>query len=363
MKILDIVNQINSILPRYTPLFSDILDVSTIVAVGGVATITTATNHNVRSSSLSNLTLANVNSETSIVSASKDGNIVTFVTGEDHDLTFGWEDHDSVSLDGFTDPLWNDSFKLVNVSNRRTFKVQTTNTDPVLNGNEFLLENKVDGINGRFLPTFVDLKTLTILGSFDDGTYEGGTVGSGVRVAGVVNPDNIADYYTKQNLNDYWLFVSMHDAELSKDRHSLSDAEATRATGEDIRMRLLDGFTLSVVKNVTKDISALSALDVCRHDLLLPILKSVFGARFDTGLSSPADFKAVLTGHGVAGFDRAVLMYNYDFEFAMDLTNDDTVEPENTRAFLDIDMTEIINGDDTTDMEIIPIDLDEIPLP
>lgn len=361
MKLLDIVKQLNSILPQYTGLFSNLLSISTIVASGGVATITTSTNHNVKSSSSANLTLANVNSETPISAVSKDGNVVTFTTSIDHDLTFGWTDHDTVPLDGFTDSAWNDSFKLVNVANRREFKVQSTNDIPVLNGNEFLLENRVDGINGRYQPTFVDLKTLTITGTFNDGNYEGGSIGSGVRVAGVINPDEILSYYTRQGLQDFWMFVSMHDAELSKDRHSLSDAEATRATGEDIRMRLLDGFTLSVVTNVTKDISAIQAIDICRHDLLLPILKSVFGARFDTGLSSAPDFKAVLTGHGVGDFNRAVLIYNFDFEFAMDLTNDDTVEPENTRAFRDIDYTEVINGDDTINMTVT-VDLDDEPI-
>lgn len=361
MKLLDVVKQLHSVLPQYTSLFSDVLNVGSIVASGGVATIVTATNHGVKSSPNASLTLANVNSETPIGSVSKDGNTVTFGASADHDLTFGWKDHDTVSLDGFTDSAWNDSFKLLRVPNRRTFVVQSTEALPVLNGNEFLLENKIGGINGRYQPTFVDIKTLTITGAFSDGNYEGGTVGSGVRVGGMINPDDISEYYTSQNLNDFWMFVSMHDAELSKDRHSLSDAEATRATGDDIRMRLLDGFTISIVKNVTKDISAIDAIDVCRDELQLPILKSVFGAKFDTGLSSSADFKAVLTGHGVALYNRAIIIYNYDFEFAMDLTNDDTVEPENTHAFRDIDLTEVINGDDTIDMTVT-VDLDDEPL-
>lgn len=361
MKLLDVVKQLHSVLPRYTSLFSDVLDVGSIVASGGVATIVTNTNHGVKNSANASLTLANVNSETPISSVTKDGNTVTFVTGEDHDLTFGWKEHENVSLDGFTDTDWNDSFKLLMVGNRRTFTVQSTNALPTLNGNEYLLENKITGINGRFQPSFVDLKTLTITGSFNDGTYEGGTIGSGVRVAGVINPDSISAIYTKKGLNEFWMFVSMHDAELSKDRHSLSDANATRATGDDIRMRLLDGFTLSIVKNVSQDISAIDAIDLCRHDLELPILKSVFGARFDTGLSSEADFKAILTGHGVALYNRAILIYNYDFEFAMDLTNDDTVEPENTHAFRDVELTELINGDDTVDMSVT-VDLDDEPL-
>ena len=89
-------------------------------------------------------------------------------------------------------------------------------------------------------------------------------------------------------------------------------------------------------------------------------MKSVFGVKFDTGLSSGPDFKAILTGHGVSRYNRAVIEYTYSFEVAMDLTNDDTVEPENTRAFRDIDFTESIGSDDTTDMTV-NVDLDDEP--
>jgi hypothetical protein len=358
MKLLDIVTQLHLILPKYTDKFSDILAISSISASGGVATITTTVNHNLKVDPKPAVTLADVDVKTAIDSVSKDGNVYTFGTAVPHDLTSTWPDHETITMEGFTDSAWNDTFILSAVPNRNSFKVASANTLPVLNGNEVLLEDRVDGVNGRYEATVTGNKTFTISGTFNDGTYTGGTVNKGVRVAGAIELDRAIEQYTKQNVNDFWMFVSMNDADISKDRHSESDATATRGVGDDMRLRLLDGFTLTIVKNVTKDIAAVSALDACRHDLIEPILKTLFGARFTTGLSGAADFKSVLTGHGLALYNKAILAYSYGFEMAMDLTNGDQVEPENTRAFRDIDLTVEIGDDDVTDMTVT-VDTDE----
>lgn len=360
MKLLDVVKQFQVILPQYTDLFSSLLDVTSIVASGGVATISTSTSHLLKADGSSAVTIANVDRQTGISGVSQDGLVFTFTTDIDHDLTEGWTDHKTVTLADFTDSAWNDTFTLLGVPNRRTFTIQSTNTIPTLNGNEYLLENRNDGMNGRFAPTILTANQFTVAGDFLDGTYEGGTIGKGVRIGGVINPETVNEWYTKQKLDDWWMFVSMPDAVVSKDRNALSDAVGTMATGQDIRMRILDGFNVTIIKNTSEDISAISAIDLCRHDLMLPIMKSVFGAKFDTGLSSGPDFKAILTGHGVSLYNRALIEYTYSFEVAMDLTNDDTVEPENTRAFRDIDYTEAI-GDDVIDMTV-NVDLDDEPL-
>lgn len=360
MKLQDVVSQLQVVLPKYTDRFSTILPVASIVASGGVATITTNLAHNIKGNNSQAVTISEVQVKTGINSVSQDGLVFTFGTSSDHDLTEGWDEHSTVALTGFTDEDWNDSFSLVSVPNRRTFKVQSTNTLPVLNGNEKLLENRVDGVNGRYAPTVIDSTSFSVPGDFIDGEYTGGNVGLDVRVAGIVNPEEINEYYTAQQLEDFWMFVSMPDAVVSKDRNALSDAVGTMATGQDIRLRILDGFNITVIKNTSEDISAIEAIDVCRHDLLLPVLKSVFGAKFDTGLSSDPDFKAILTGHGVSLYNRAYIEYTYSFEVAMDLTNDDTVEPENTRAFRDVDYTHTVGGDDTPVVSGI-VNLDDEP--
>lgn len=360
MRLRDVVAQLQLILPKYTNYFSVTQSISSIVASGGTATIVTSSAHGLQSGQA--VTLAEVEILTAIDSpVTQDGLIFTFKTTVNHDLTYGWQPHDTVTLSGFTDSNWNGSFNLMDVPNRKTFKVQSTNTIPTLNGNEKLHEIRNDGVNGRYEITVVDTTTFTISGSFIDGTYTGGYVRTGVRISGSVTIERALEQYTKQNITDMWCYVVMNDNEISKDRNTFSDATATRGVGDDVRIRLIDGFTVIFIKNTSKDIQGRQAMDIVRHDLLLPLMKTLFGTRFDTGLSGAADFKTVPTGSGVIAYNKAILAYAYEFECVMDLITEDAVEPENTRAFRDIDYTEEVGGDDTTDLTIT-IDLDEEPL-
>ena len=166
MKLTDIINQLRAILPKYTDVFSTVHGISSIVASGGVATIVTSAIHSLATGA--NITIADVVTHTPISAVSKDGLVFTFTTSADHDLTLGWQT--TVTFEGFTDSAWNDSFTVVGVPNRRTFKVQSVNSLPSLNTNEVLLENRADGINGRWSATVVNTTTFTITGSFIDGT-------------------------------------------------------------------------------------------------------------------------------------------------------------------------------------------------
>jgi len=244
------------------------------------------------------------------------------------------------------------------VPNRRTFKVQSAAGLPVLNGAEKLLEVRYDGVNGAYAVTVTGTTTFTISGDFVDGAYTGGTVSTGVRIAGTVNIERAIEQYTEQGVADIWAFVTMHDAEVSRNRSAMSDAISTPTNGTSIRERIIDGFSLYLVVNTSVDIAAQDAVDICRHELLTPILKSAYGARFTTGLSSETDFRNILTGHGFVSYDRAVYVHVYTFELSMDLTELDAVEPQNTRAYRDTALTQTI---DTQDMTIV-INQDDEPI-
>lgn len=360
MKIADIINQIRGVLPKYTDYFSNVLTISSITASGGTATIVTTAPHGLTTGA--NIVIKDVETETPITAVSQDGLIFTFTTGADHDLTLGWVDHEYVSLDNFTDAGWISEFYLTAVPNRRNFSVRSTNSIPTLNGNEILREVRIDGVNGRFQATVVDPTTFTVSGAFNDGSYSGGSISSGHRISGAVTEARALEQYTEQNLTDLWMFVIPVDANVSRSRSTQSDATSTIAGGNDMRLRLVDGFRVIIIKNTTEDIAGIEALDICRHDLLLPILKSVNGVRFNTGLTYDGDFRTVLTSHNFDEYNRAYLVYRYEFETTMDLTNSDTVNDEDTRAFLDVDYYHEIGGDDTDQLTIIPIDLDEVPL-
>jgi len=358
MKISEIVQQLQLILPKYTDLFSTTLGVSSITATGGVATIITSSPHSLTTGQA--VTISDIAQQNSIDYVFKDGLVFEFGVTSPHDLTYGYPGYETVSIDGFTDSSWNDDFTLVSVPSKYSFKVQSTNSSPTLNTNEYLNEVRMDGVNGRYSVTVVDTTTFTVSGTFNDGTYENGTIKSAVRIAGSASAARALEQYTKQSASSLWMFVVMDDAVTSKNRSAYNDAVATVTNGEDIRVRLVDGFSVFLVQSVKSEIAATNAVDVARHDLLYPITKSLFGTTFSTGLSSLSDFKAILTGHNFVEYDRSTFVYQYNFEFTYDLIASDMVEDTDTRAFSEIDYTQEVGGDDTTDMTVSSIGLREI---
>ena len=347
MKLSEIVAQLQLILPKYTDLFSESIAVTSIVSAGGVASIN-APLHNLVDDDA--ITLSDIPQETLINSVSNDGLIFTFETINDHDLTFDYPGYENVTLGGFTDSSWNGSFKLMSVPTRKSFSVQSVNTLPTLAGDEYLAEIRIDGVNGRHSVTVVDKNNITIAGDFNDGDYPPEPLSKGVRIAGSISIERTLEMYTKKEFEEMWMFVSMNDANVSKDRNTYNDATAVFANGEDPRLRIIDGFGVFLIGNATDEIAGVDLLDTFRHDLLSPLLKSLSGVKFSTGLSGGGDFRAILTGHNFVLYNKAVLIYQYNFQFSSDITLADQVENTDTRAFSEIDFTQSIGGDDTTDM-------------
>lgn len=359
MKIKDIVNQLHILLPKYTSLFSNVLAISSINVTTTLATIVTTDAHDFEAGEA--VSIANVVLNTPISGVSQDGLLFTFTTSIDHDLNF--TDDQNITIAGFTDSAWNDSFVLKAVANRTSFTVQSANTIPTLNSNEILEEMRVDGINGLRSITVVNSTTFTISGTFIAGEYTGGSVNVDIRIAGSATLERAEQQYTEKSTDEFWAFVVMNDIDVSKDRNTRNDGVSTKDAGSDMRQRILDGFTINIFVNATEDMAATDVLDTCRHDLLRPIMRSVLGAKFDTGLTENNKFKVVLTGAGIGdgGYSKAILIYTYAFELPYDLTQCDGVEELNTRAFRNINYTQQIGGDDTTDMTVTNINLDESP--
>jgi len=368
MKLLDVVNQLRFLLPVYTDRFSDTINVSLINASGGVVTVTTDDPHELETGD--DINLAGVTARTHIDSVSKDGLVFTFGTSEDHDLTYEWEEHDEVSLDGFTDGAWNDSFKLLAVPNRRTFKVRSVNSLPTLSGNEVLLENnRVDGVNGSYEITVTSPTAFTVTRSeypISDGVYTGGKVSKNVRVAKAATLDRARKEYTKKAAGEYWIFVVGHDVETSKQREALSDAVATIGNGQDLRLRLIDGFTCFVFVPTSDEITGEVAIDICRYELVKPIYKCLYGVEFDNNLETGPEFKTIPLGHGLVGYDKAVLLYGYEFQVPMDLTDEDAVDAQNTSAFRDIEYEQRVDPEKEGVYPVenmqVNVDLDEEPI-
>lgn len=360
MKLLDIVNQLRVVLPKHTDKFSTLINTLSATVSNNTLTIITDGEHKLKSGNI--ITLSNYITKTYITDVSKSGFQYTFTTNTDHDLTENWQDE--ITLGGFDSAAWNTTFELSRVPNRKTFVVTSINDIPLLNAGEFLYENRIDGINGRYAITLVDPTSFTITDEFLNGSYIGGVINSNVRVVGSISLERFMEQYTEQNTNDLWICVVMEDADVSKDRNTYSDAIATPVTGSEIRLLLVDEFSIYIVGNVSDESAAQQMIDICRHDLLLPILKSVYGVRFITGLVNETDFRTTFKGHGTSFYDKSKYVHVYNFEMSMELTNDETVDRMDTRAYRDTNQTiNIIGNDDIgEDYATITIDHDDEPL-
>lgn len=340
MKMQEVANHLRQYLPARTDRFHDILPIASISATSTVATVTTSANHGLVSGHV--VALVGVETRTPIAAVSKSALLTTFTTSADHDLTEGNPDTPDVALFGFDAGDWNASHELVNVANRRTFTVKNLFAEPTLNGSEVLLEpNRVDGINGTYSVTVASKTTFTISGSFVAGTYTpvGGKVIGNPRIFVAASLERATAIYLDQP-ERFACFVIPGEAVVSKDRASLSDAVAAKAEGDTLRLRLLDEFSIFVYAPCSDEHAGELAVDICRHELLGPIIHSLYGLKFDTGLACPeSDFRLVLTGHGIFFYNPAYLVHGYHFQAPSDLTDDDAAERNQSRAFRDIDLS------------------------
>lgn len=340
MTLTEIVNQIRRNLPVYTSALSPILSLQSVSSsILGTATVTTIGSHGLQTGDP--VVLVNFSMRNFLAYWSNVGDIYTFTTEQDHDLTLGW--HETVSLSGFIEAEWNTTFELIDVPNRRTFKISSSLPSPTTSYKAELLENRIDGVDGYYQITVTAPSAFRIESDhFITAIYSGGSVLSGVRVAAAANIDRVLEQYTKQNTDDLWMIVLPVDVDVAKSIYADSDAVATITASDDFRLRLLDGFTLAIIKSTVNESAAVEAVDLCRHDLLKPILKTLCGVRFESGLTTSGDFRSSLIGHGVMQYTEAYIVYRYDFEVVMDTVVEDTVIEGDVTAFRDIELNQSV---------------------
>jgi len=363
MRLNDVANQLRLLIPQYTSLFSDYISVSSISVTSGVATITTSTAHGLTTGK--SVIMNGVGRKTPISAVSQDGLIFSFTTGVDHDITTNWYSDPSdrstlgkIRLGGFTVSGWNGLQTLKSAVNRRTFSFQSALTSPVLNGGEYVLEVEAGGMTGAFPVTVTGASSFTISGAFPNGVYTGGLISKNPRIAVAIDGLDVwSRIQTPLQPDQFAMFVLPTPVVTSKDRSELSDAVSGRTQGSDFRLKVISGFSLLIIAPTNNQLSAGRAIDICRYDLRPVIYKSICGAVFDTGMSEDAKYKVIPIDDAVLNYEKAILVYSYEFQVPFDLTVDDTVPPARTSAFRDISY-ELEEGDGMS----AEINLDDDPL-
>lgn len=336
MTLSEIVGQIRLHMPLYTSALSPILSVNFVSSTTDTATVTTNAPHGLQTGAP--IVVTDYKVGTTLDSWTQDGEIYTFTTGEDHDLTPGW--HDTVEFRGFNNNEWNGTFPLVSVLDSRNFKISSPFFYPPPSGETIVLENRIGGVNGYYAITVLNHLEFSFEGDFISRPYpfghREGVISTAVRVVAAVDIDRVIEQYTRQSADDLWMIVLPEDVDVGRSIYAESDAIATITASDDFRLRLLDGFTLAIIKSTVNESAAVEAVDLCRHDLLPPILKTLCGARFSSGLTTGGDFRSSLSGHGVMRYTDAYMVYRYDFEVVMDTVIEDTVYEGDTAAFRDV---------------------------
>lgn len=170
MKASQIIAQLQALIPKYTNLFTDEIDVSSITYSGGTVTVTTDQAHGLKTSDMVNIMGAT--SDNTISSLTQVNGIAIGVTASPHDLTQGSSE---ATISGATQTDYNGTFDLVQPKPINIVSITTVGTTAtivtqlehgfVVDANFYININNVSssGYNGRFnIASVVDTKTFTI---------------------------------------------------------------------------------------------------------------------------------------------------------------------------------------------------------
>ena len=375
MRLIDIVTQLQNRLPLLTDALTDTVAVTSIVHASGVATITTATDHGISVGDSTNV-LGAITPITiaSITHAGADG-IATVTTNTDHDFTLyeSYSEGNIAVLSGSTEADFNGSFTIIGVENRRTFTITVPSGAPASATGSPQADNGSNVFNtvrGQYaVATVPTTTTLTVAhgdAGLSLGTLDGTiTLRSNPRVTGAVSDEAaVAGYSRVQGSSpQMWIFVVIDDSVVSRGRSSRIDAVDVQTIGQQWQQYILQPFSLLVAIPASNQTLGQNARDTA-EDLLRPILRSVCGAKFPTGLGVALAGPAQFVSHAFARYDGSVYWHDYQFEQRAEMTVIDTVEAGDDVAFRDVSLTLTpdLDADQGLGKMTDAIDLDDTPL-
>ena len=367
----DIVLALQARIPFLTDDFTDSVGISSITAAETTATVTTSAVHGLTTGNPVNI--LNVISPISIASIDRVATVATIVTGEDHDFTLSDREKakgidKQVIISGATEAEFNGSFKLLKVTNRRTIEVEVDDSGAVSATGSPVMENGINpafGYNGFFSVTVVSTtvftyelpKALVIDGIVDVNSK---AVVSH-RIARVASLDRAVLAYTKQNINDDFLFVVVGDVVANKSQNTQTDATYTDVGGDYYRQQLNQQCAVYLAQNATDSVAAGRQRDKAEEIAPL-IFKSILLQAFDTGFTVSERSKLTFVSHGFieTGLKPPVNMHEYIFEQNAELYLDDTIGAPDDVAFRDVDF--IFNNQVGDEEFTGSVDIDEVPL-
>lgn len=364
MRLLDLRDHATTHLPRFTDRFSGAnVTIVSATIVGSTLTVETSGPHGLIVGNP--VTLIDTAIRNPLTAVTQMGGLYRFTTQFDHDLTRSdegsWPPHENINLAGFGDAGSNTSYGLVDVPNRRTFEVRTTNDLSNITGAYLIEVDRVDGPLGLFtVATVPDATTFTVTGDFVSAIVEPslGSVRAASNIFTAVDGVRANEIYTSKPAGQFAMFIVGGDIVASKDRTTFADNIANRFGGADIRQHVFDTFDCLIFAPTSQQLTAAESLDICRHDLQSPLFRTFLGLQIDAGVrESSQNYRLTFLQHGLEAYMDAYLVYRYSFQAPFDLTDGDRFG-DYTSAFRDANVN-VTTGSQTATANA---DLDEEPL-
>lgn len=343
MKSVDVIKQLQAVLPKVTNLFSETANITSLSRSGTTVTAITSTAHGL--STGSGVTIVGAQSPTTISSLTFLDGVATATTATAHDLTEGFQDGKSsddplITISGATEPEYNGSNPMLLVPNRFkfTYEVTGTPTSPAT-GTPKLLQTFNSGYNGTHVVTVTNATTFTYEITEAPNSPAQGTIQAhiSIRVSGAIDPNKARESYTQNNINKLWAYVILGDNSISKDRHTLSDSTGTQGAGDDARYRMIMPFAVLVFVPATNEIAGRIARDQM-EDVRPFLYKSLLRVTFDTGMSSETKYGVIPEGDNFLDYNGAVYIHQFVFGTQTDIIYEDSVDPADSVAFRNIEL-------------------------
>lgn len=348
-------------LPKYTNMFSDELNITSMSVSGGVATIGLDANHGL--SIGDPVSILNVPVPLAIDTITRVGTVGTVVTVDDHDLTLGFKD--SITLSGVADAEFNGTFTILSVNNRKTIKFSMDNSGPTSSTGGVVLDaQRYDkSYNGLFAVASIPSASSITINSFPGaaGSASSGKIRTNVRISASATIERAIQVYTKQEVEKAWCFAVLGAVTASKDRVTNTDFTAKIQRSEYYRQQMQENLTIAVIKNVKDEIAARRTRDDMQT-LMRHIMKSIGFYEFATNLKTGKSNPLVFTSHDTFLYDTGIYVHAFDFECSTDIYSEDTVGDSDSVAFRDINTVQIPDVGGTTSADAY-INLDDEALP
>ncbi len=359
MKAFDIINQLFRVLPGQTGLFSTEVNLSSLTKTGPTVTAVSAAPHGLTTGEY--VYIANAKRKTGIVSITRSGTIATVVTSDPHDLTE--EFFETVEIIGANEAAFNGTFPLLTVPNRYTFTITVSASAPAsATGTMFLLEPWRIGFNGWVQTTVVNATTFTYQSS---GASNATAYGPSMvlrkrpRISGAVSIERAHATYTQMNDGQLWAFVVVGGVTASKSKYTLTDPIGSSTPTTAFRQHLMNDVYIYVFIPTTNSISGRAERDLM-VDISKYLFKSILGKTYPSYFVDQPVANLNFKQHSQYEYRGAYYVHEFQFEGVTEITTNDIVEPEVTRAFRDLEL----NFQNEFDVTLVSTDinLDDEPI-